>query len=261
MNLEIDYREIGIIELFKNTTINYTVCNLIIGDFIIKNELGEILFIIERKSFKDLAASILDNRLAEQRSRLLESIQDPNKIIYIIEGIKNEGIIHGKTIDTSKKSINSCILNLIFKHQYKVIFTNSKQDTVDNIILLHNKIQKDELIVPSASKIHVIKKSNKINNNIFINMISIIPGVSESIAVKIHEKYNTLNDLILAYNLIVNEIDKKKMLSDIMVNTNRKLGNVLSEKIYNSIFNNVLPIPFKKNKKRDPIHKDTSCLL
>jgi ERCC4-type nuclease len=266
MNLEIDYREIGIIELFNLSSdgITPTVCNLIIGDFIIKNELGEILFVIERKSIKDLCASIIDGRHSEQRSRLLESIQDPNKIIYIIEGKKNEGIIHGKTIDTSKKSINSCILNLIFKHQYKVIFTDSKQDTVDNIILLYNKIQKNELTVSSASKINIIKKSNKINNNIFINMISIIPGISEKIAVKIHEKYNTLNDLILAYNLIVNEIDKKKMLSDIMINSNRKLGNVLSEKIYNSIFNSVLPIPSEKMKKATVPKKDlseTSCLL
>ena len=240
MNLEIDYRERDIIELFKDTGINYKVCNLIIGDFIIKNENQDILFVIERKSIKDLCSSILDGRLAEQRSRLIESIQDPKKIIYIIEGSKKDELIHGKTLDTSKKSINSSILNLIFKHQYKVIFTEYKQDTVDNIILLYTKIKELNLNidVDNIQPIKIIKKSDKINDNIFINMLSVIPGISIKIAIKIHEKYNTFNDLMIAYNLIESIEIKKKMLSEIQVTQNRKIGKAVSERIYYSIYGN-----------------------
>lgn len=260
-NLEIDYRERDIITLFENIkedikTPRFKVCNLIIGDFIIKKE-EDILFVIERKSIKDLCASITDGRHTEQKNRLLESIQDPKKIIYIIEGKKSETFINGNSPIVTKKSINSAILNLTFKHNYQVIFTESKQDTIDNIVLLYNKIKNNELEPVVGSKINVIKKSDKINNNIFINMISVIPGVSEKIAVKIHEKYNTLNDLIKAYNLIENENDKKKMLSEIS-----KVGKVLSEKIYNSIFNGIIPIPIKKKEKKEKVKvKEQDCLL
>lgn len=241
--LEIDYREHDIIKLFENEKdINTKVCNLIIGDFIIKNEKDEILFVIERKSVKDLCASITDGRHSEQKNRLIESIQDPTKIVYIIEGKKSDAFIHGKNINTSKKSINSSILNLIFKHNYRVIFTESKQDTVDNLLLLCTKINESKLsLTTNNNVIKIIKKSDKINDNIFINMLSVIPGVSAKIAIKIHEKYDTLNLLLLAYNNLPNENDnmiKKKMLSEIVVNldTNRKVGKAVSEKIYNSLF-------------------------
>jgi len=236
--LEIDYREHDIIELFKQVKdINYKVCNLIIGDFIIKNEKGETLFVIERKSIKDLCASITDGRFKEQKNRLLESIQDPNKIVYIIEGKKSEAFIHGSSPGVSKKSINSSVLNLIFKHSYRVIFTESKQDTVDNLLLLCTKIKESKLnLSVNTNVIKIIKKSDKINDNIFINMLSVIPGVSAKIAIKIHEKYDTLNLLLLAYNNLPNENDKKKMLSGILVSTNRKVGKATSEKIYYSFF-------------------------
>ena len=149
--LEIDYREHDIIKLFKNEKdINTKVCKLIIGDFIIKNENGDILFVIERKSIKDLCASILDGRMDEQRSRLLESIQDPSKIVYIIEGKKSEAFIHGSSPGVTKKSINSSILNLIFKHNYRVVFTDSKQDTVDNLVLLYTKIKESKALASKS---------------------------------------------------------------------------------------------------------------
>ena len=88
-----------------------------------------------------------------------------------------------------------------------------------------------------------VKKSDKINDHIFINMLSVIPGISAKIAIKIHEQYDTLNELMISYNNLQNENDKKKMLSEIIVNadTNRKVGKAISEKIYHSLF--------KKSKK------------
>jgi crossover junction endonuclease MUS81 len=264
--LEIDYREHDIIKLFENEKdINTKVSNLIIGDFVIKNEIGETLFVIERKSIKDLCASITDGRFKEQKNRLLESIQDPNKIVYIIEGKKSEAFIHGSSPGVTKKSINSSILNLIFKHNYRVIFTESKQDTVDNLLLLCAKIKESKLeLNTNTNVIKIIKKSDKINDNIFINMLSVIPGVSAKIAIKIHEKFDTLNLLLLAYNNLPNENDKKKMLSDILVSTNRKVGKATSEKIYYSLFKksdqkleeNVKPIRKRRTKKEDQI-----CLI
>lgn len=261
MNLEIDFREKDIIELFKDVeNINYKVCNLIIGDFIIKDKTGNILFAIERKSIKDLCASITDGRHSDQKSRLIESIHDSNKIVYIIEGQKHDSFFHGKTHEISKKSINSSILNLIFKHKYSVIFTESKQDTVDNIILLYTKIKESKLeLTESIHSMKIIKRSDKINNNIFINMLSVIPGVSIKIATKIHDQFNTLNELMLSYTKTLNESDKKKMLSEIYITESRKVGKSVSEKIYYSMHghnpeNNHIKLSSKKEK-------NTSCLI
>lgn len=268
--LEIDYRERRIIDLFENEKdIDTKVCNLIIGDFIIKNEKDEILFVIERKSIKDLCASITDGRFKEQKDRLIESVQDSNKIVYVIEGKKSDAFIHGSSPGVTKKSINSSVLNLIFKHSYRVIFTESKQDTVDNLLLLCTKIKESKLslaLTTNTNVIKIIKKSDKINDNIFINMLSVIPGVSAKIAIKIHEKYDTLNLLLLAYNDLLNESDKKKMLSEILVSPNRKVGKATSEKIYYSLFKKSdekddKQIEKPKRKTRTKKEENQECLI
>jgi hypothetical protein len=66
-------------------------------------------------------------------------------------------------------------------------------------------------------------------------MLSVIPGVSINIAKKIHEKYNTFNDLILAYQSTVDEKNKELLLADIQFTATRKVGKSISKKIYCSI--------------------------
>lgn len=234
LHLEIDYRERDIITIFQeneHSELIIKTCNLIVGDFLIKNENNDILFAIERKSFKDLCASIIDNRFRDQKERLLESINNPSKIIYILEGIKEPS--QGISIQT----INSAILNLLFKHNYKVIFTNSKQDTVNNILSLCNKLNnKDYQNQPTQLlPIKLVKKSDKLYSNIFINMLSVIPGVSINTASKIQKIYNTMHNLIYEYNNISDEL-RENMLSNIEITPKRKLGNALSKKIFNAIY-------------------------
>ena len=225
MNLEIDYREHKILDLIKNSSvvdnINYKSMNFNVGDFIIRNENDIIEFIIERKSVTDVSASIIDGRWSQQRSRLLEFVGDASKIIYIIEGNK-------KTVkNLPQKTINSAILNLIFKHHYHVIFTLDHQDTLDNILLLYKKVKEQEFEkAVQKGKDFSIKKADKINENIMVNMLSVIPGVSISIAKKINLVYPTFKDLIKA---------DKDILSEIQISDKRKLGKVLSLKIINSL--------------------------
>ena len=86
----------------NNIELNFKICNLLVGDFIIQSEsnisdtlnVGHVSgqgtniieSIIERKSIRDLCSSIMDGRFREQKSRLLDSIGDASKICYIIEG-------------------------------------------------------------------------------------------------------------------------------------------------------------------------------
>lgn len=227
MQLSVDYREYKVIELLNNDNdkiTNYKVENLMIGDFIIKND-DIIHFVIERKSIDDLVSSIKDGRFREQKQRLIDSIGNPDKIVYILEGNKNNKY----SLPTS--TINSAIMNLLFKHNYKVIFTENQEDTLSNILLLYKKVKDKvfECSIEPINQIKLIKKKDSINNDIFINMLSVIPGVSILIARKINQEYKSLSNLI-------NKFTEPELLSDLNITDKRKLGKALSKKIHTAFF-------------------------
>jgi crossover junction endonuclease MUS81 len=226
VSLGIDYREREILAKMEGfSDINFTNQNLLIGDFIFRNERGEILLIIERKTIKDLCASIIDSRFREQKERLIESVHDPSKIVYILEGSKR---IKGKGT-LSKTIMDSAIQNLIFKHQFKVLFTESVDDTVDQLKMFYKKLKDDSFSLATIQPATLIKKSSKIIDNIYINQLSVIPGVSLSIANKISERYPSFFELIKAYTT---STDCELLLADIQLGNKRKLGKCLSKKIY-----------------------------
>ena len=171
IKLTVDYRENKIIEKLKNTEIDFEMCieNLPIGDFIIsKNDI--IKLIIERKTFSDLASSIIDGRFREQKNRLIES--DSN-ILYILEGQKNKTKMDGPC--------NGAIQNLLFKHKINVLHTRDLQDTIDNILMMNKKIRNNEILEESNNKNQIqpkiFSKSDKIKSSIFMLQLCVIPGV------------------------------------------------------------------------------------
>ena len=287
--LKVDYREQHIIKQIQQQkeydTLNYSIENLPIGDFIIckkkvqldqevqmdqevqldrevqmdqevqldqevqvdsgerdsikVNELNvendELIFIIERKTISDLCASITDARFREQKTRLLNSVKDPYKIIYIIEGSK-------KIARLSKKIVDSALLNLVFKHHYHVLFTTDIQDTIDTIKLLYEKVNTNVIdyhlnnitnsnnTIEKISSGKLLKKSESIQNNVFIHQLAIIPGVSIEIAKKIQLLYPNMTSLLLVLEKDI------YALKDIHLTPKRKLGKKLSEKIYTSFY-------------------------
>ena len=251
--LEIDYRENAIIKHFEqnNPSIPYKISNLPIGDFIFKtpNE-DSIIYIIERKTILDLASSITDGRFREQKQRLLDSVGIPDKIIYLLEGNKSLK----KFGSISKSIIDSSILNLILKHQYKVVHTLNDVETYDTLISLYNKLLSKDFGKVASVPVKLIKKSESASQNIFVNMLSIIPGVSINIASKIVSQYNTLPKLINEYDNLSDIKEKEELLSNIQIGK-RKLGSSLSKKIYNSLFIN------KEEHKEEFKENKDECLL
>lgn len=214
----------------NNINIVFKVLSLPIGDFIIEKNNSPCL-IIERKTLTDLSASIIDGRFREQKARLLDSIGDPNKILYIIEN--NVG-----KMSISKDIMESAIINLIFKHNYKMLRTGSNDDTFNNVLLLYKKIQGNEFVGNNDIKdtCRMITKGGKMRQNIFINQLCLIPGVSEAIAKVINDKYMTMNNLINEWNKIEDIVGKEKMLIDLQITEKRKIGKALSKKIYDAHF-------------------------
>jgi len=232
--LEIDYREKAILKYIEDNKlpIQYSIVNLPIGDFVFKSSVcsNNIIYILERKTISDLESSIIDGRFREQKQRLLDSVSDSTKVIYILEG---------QYIGNSlpKTTIHSSILNLIFKHKYKVINTSNHIETCEMLLSVYKKLETNEFEQPLESKTcQLIKKKTSLNNNILIHMLSVIPGISINIAKKIYTVYPSIPELVHAYNQL-NETNKREdMLSNIQINEKRKLGKALSKKIYNALY-------------------------
>lgn len=225
---------------FQNIEILFKVTSLPVGDFAVIENLEDwstLNLMIERKSMKDLSSSITDGRFREQKTRLLESIQDTNKICYLIEG--NKGIVERDNFMLSNTIINGSLLNLSFRHKYHVIQTENKQDSFNMIMLLYKKFKNKEFEQQSGGgdSVKLLKRSDKLIANKLINQLCLIPGVSQRVAtIIIGYPFNTIKSLIDKYNTLENVSDKESLLSDLIVSENngkiRRIGKALSKKIY-----------------------------
>jgi crossover junction endonuclease MUS81 len=219
-----------------NIDITFKICSLPIADYIILQDVNDnntIQLAIERKSIKDLCSSITDGRFREQKQRLLESINDNNKICYLIEG----SVVSDMKNSLSNTIINGSLLNLLFKHKYKTIQTENKQDTFNMILLLYKKFKNGdfkETQTTTSSPIKLVKRSDKIKDNKLSYQLCLIPGVSINIAdTIISYPIQTIKELIDKYNSLETDTQKENLFSEIKIQgKNRKIGKALSKKIY-----------------------------
>ena len=144
VKVHVDYREKYIKEYFeKNREFENIVetKNLEIGDIIIYiNEKPTIL--IERKTVKDLASSITDGRLREQKFRISSSSIPKDKIIYLIEGELDEKL-YGRV---DKKTLQGSLINTMIRDDYKVYRTKDPKESVYFLVRLINKINYVKII-------------------------------------------------------------------------------------------------------------------
>ena len=145
MRLIIDTREhdlINLCEVIISNDPNYTTMEtetLPIGDILIKTDEGKDVLIVERKSLKDLLASIKDGRYEEQSHRLKNASGfAPHNVFYIIEGMFS-------TLRTplEKKLIISAMTSLAYFKGFSVIRTSGLQETADVLIQMADKIDRN----------------------------------------------------------------------------------------------------------------------
>jgi len=212
----------------KKDGIEIVVQSLPVGDFVLKSAVDEtIQLVVERKTFDDLAASILDGRFREQKVRIDEMKNSGTKIMYIIEG--NTTRYKGKLPLTT---LLSAILNLMLAHEYMVMFSCSVKTTVDILYLLCKKLGDQECTRTGSSGVVVKFKSKgeKINENLFLLQLMVIPGVSQIVGDTIIKEYKSMPDLIHAF-----QSSGEHMLAEIKINEKRKVGKALSSKIYKAL--------------------------
>lgn len=210
--------------------------NLDIGDFqIYKNENSELPdIIIERKSIKDLLASLKDGRYTEQSYRLENYPLINHNIYYIIEGAleKISNKIQKQTVYSTLFTLNYfkgfSILNslninqtceFIYRFSDKLLretkrksYYNLNTNNINNI----NNSNNSNNTTDYSSVLKSTKKSNITQNNILEIMLMQIPGVSANIAQIINKEFKTIKNLI---NCLEND---KNCLDGLKININKE---------------------------------------
>lgn len=240
LNLVYDSRELKLKEYLESTDkIQIIQEYLDLGDIIFRNDSKDIL-IIERKTMGDLYSSIQDGRYKEQKIRLMNHYSN-HQIVYIIEGTIS---CSSKFFKKAKPITDGALLNMTFRDKLNVIRTKDVSDTASILYKIGNKIIKNPEFFKNDSEINKInyldtikicKKDNMTPKLCNIVQLSQIPGVSKQMAEIIIEKYNSLSNLIMEYTKLNNLEDKQKLLKNIEL-TNRKIGPVISKRIYEFLF-------------------------
>tara|TARA_B110000967_G_scaffold117533_1_gene120257 strand:- start:1602 stop:2330 length:729 start_codon:yes stop_codon:yes gene_type:complete len=240
LNLVYDSRELKLKEYLESTDkIQIIQEYLDLGDIIFRNDSKDIL-IIERKTMGDLYSSIQDGRYKEQKIRLMNHYSN-HQIVYIIEGTIS---CSSKFFKKAKPITDGALLNMTFRDKLNVIRTKDVSDTASILYKIGNKIIKNPEFFKNDSEINKInyldtikicKKDNMTPKLCNIVQLSQIPGVSKQMGEIIIEKYNSISNLIMEYTKLDNLDDKQKLLKNIEL-TNRKIGPVISKRIYEFLF-------------------------
>lgn len=176
--------------------IEFRIQSLDIGDIHLCYE--NKVWIFERKTVKDMIASIHDGRYKEQKQRLLASGLDCS---YVIEGDDILSSRHEKY----QSVLSSAYIHTIYRDGMKVIFTKHIADTCTFILTMCTKIiDKPQNFIsdhPTQDYIDCIKLKTKKIDNItpdicFIMQLAQIPSISNVIAKNIQKVYPTMKVLI-----------------------------------------------------------------
>lgn len=206
MIIKIDYREKELItecNKIDNPNIKLVVENLPLGDMIISKDNQDEIIIIERKSLNDLASSIRDGRYNEQSFRLSGSTIHNHSIYYVIEGDLANYNSYKTRVD--KKALISAMASLSYFKGFSVHRTNNIKETAEWLIQFTDKLcredkpsyySQDDTKCKYSEVAKKVKKENITPENIGEIMLSQIPGVSITVAIKIMEQYKTIRNLI-----------------------------------------------------------------
>lgn len=205
MKLVLDHREHDLIAKLQGISVQHTIENLPLGDIAIQTDAGDLVVLIERKTFADLFASLKDGRYEEQSHRLVHaSGLSTHNIVYVLEGVVSQ------MLPKDKQLLYSCITSINLYKGFSVMRTASVSETADWIAGLFSKIENNfskgkqlyftktdleggqpSAVVASSytSVVKKVKKDNIHSENIGAIMLCQIPGISSKTAEAIMEKY------------------------------------------------------------------------
>jgi ERCC4-type nuclease len=254
-----NYNIITAKELDTNNKLNSIIKyeNLDLGDIVIKYK-GDIKYIIERKTLKDLGESIKDNRYHEQKQRMKYTLDKNIKIVYLFESFFGYDTLT-KEIEISNlkgNTILSAILSTTLREDYGILLTKNVNETVWLLKEIFTRMLNNstKYFIETEYNIQRKKSNDDINNSLFLKRrkkdnitkdniliisLSQIPGISEKIAKAISKHFTNMNDFFIKLNKL-NHNEKINYLKEITYsvkdNKIRKLGKKHSENIVNLYF-------------------------
>lgn len=223
MNLYIDQREQQIIPLFPDLSY-IKKKTLQTGDFIItsfcaQKEEEKILYLFERKTLKDLSASIKDGRFTDQKIRLLEAAATI-KVFYIIEGsigYDSETMIEGIAFNKLNAAINK-----IYIEGLGVIRTKDKQGTVNFLLEFYKSVERHHpKEITGGSMTTVTEKKIATNEEIKERIFQALPGIGPTLLPSL--KQYSLKDLFKL---------SQYQLENIKYTSGRRVGKKAADIIY-----------------------------
>ena len=222
----LDTRESELIISLKEVTVKA----LPVGDIWIGvNEEGVMSeggLVIERKSIRDLEASILDGRYREQRGRILAFCEEhKTQPMYILEGS-----LSSSTGRLQKSALMKFIERLVLHYQIPVIQTASVQETAELIQTLMEQWKEDPSRLKQTTErikmtdgIHVQKKANAADPKQFaIACLAQCPGVSIKMSEALITHFGSLRAVMDAQP---NEIEQVKIGT-------RRVGPAVSKRLH-----------------------------
>lgn len=213
-----------------------------IGDVLFQTEQGEILFLMERKSVRDLVHSLKDGRYHDQRHRWHEFLKDsPHSIVSLwVEG----DLMMAEMEETTRSSLMNSLLRLQTRHHIVVHQVHSREGFIKSLQMVAQKLKQDpyhlvmkpedtQLTLPPPSLANY-KKSVHSQENYWQSCLALIPGISCPTALKITTLYPTLRDFVQHY--LDNPQEVVHHLTELKINDKRKLGGKQAQKIVQFLF-------------------------
>ncbi len=216
--LILDNRETALHELIK---VEHQFIQLHIGDIIIGESVEKPTLILERKTYADLQASIIDGRYREQRGRLLAS---GARVGYVLEG--SPAMLRPPM---TAMSIEKIVARLMLVHGVAVFRMPNTTGTAELVTTLHSMWQEDTTTFDAATVnqrasdgIHVVKKNNT-EATFGTSLLCLVPGVSVKAAEAWLTEFETAGAVIKA---------DEKALADVK-NGSRRIGNAVASRAIN----------------------------
>jgi ERCC4-type nuclease len=262
MEVIIDNRETKIKEYYNEKILNNEILvkqeyrnfikfsNLDLGDIVIKYN-GEVKYIFERKTIRDLSDSIKDGRYHEQKQRLKYAISKDIKISYIFEYFMDYCNLTDfiKINEMNGEIILSGIVNTTLRDDFGIFLTKNTNETIflleaiiKRMIKNPNKYFNKTEGTIEINNSYIMKKRKKDNitkDNILMIFLNQIPGVSDTISKTLSSEFKSLNEFMSFLNNLSND-DKIEYLANKEVklnnNKNRRIGNKISKKIIELLF-------------------------
>jgi ERCC4-type nuclease len=257
----IDVRERALIAELTELGVTHDTAQLVLGDILIECS-GSRTLVFERKTMADLAASIKDGRLREQKARLLASYPRQD-VFYLIEGDRGlwpgkPGAVHGGLPETS---LETALLNLSLRDGLSVLRDKGVKATALLLADVLKRIkdspgsylrsQTSGVAGTGGNATAPVKKNAALVNEplaLLVAQVSAMPGVSAALARKLVQHLGLDAHTMDAFLRTLKELPHDRRLSSI-----DGVGKKLEEAVWRGLSSCVPPAPpptIRKSKSR-----------